>query len=61
MDWLLNSDEPWTRYRTLIDLLDLPEHSPEVVAEREVLLDHPQVRSLINAASGWPGSTPASV
>ena len=24
-DWLLNSSEPWTRYRTLVDLLGLPE------------------------------------
>lgn len=24
IDWLLTSGEPWTRYRTLIDLLDRP-------------------------------------
>ena len=22
VNWLLESDEPWTRYRTLVDLLD---------------------------------------
>jgi len=27
--WLLDSDEPWTRYRTLVDLLDRPEGDPE--------------------------------
>ena len=24
VDWLLASDEPWTRYRTYLDLHDLP-------------------------------------
>ena len=36
IEWLLNSDEPWTRYRTLIDLVDLPVNSPEVAAELEM-------------------------
>ena len=25
IDWLLTSDEPWTRYRTLVDLLGRQE------------------------------------
>lgn len=53
--WLLGSDEPWTRYRTLVDLLELPESSPEVTNVREEMLDHPQVQLLIEDASNWPG------
>jgi hypothetical protein len=28
--WLLEAGEPWTRYRTLVDLLDRPAEDPEV-------------------------------
>lgn len=53
--WLLNSPEPWTRYRAQLDLLGLPEDAPEVQAARAVLLAHPQVQGLVAAAAGWPG------
>jgi hypothetical protein len=53
--WLLNSPEPWTRYRTQLDLLGLPEDAPEVEAARAALLAHPHVQGLIAAAAGWPG------
>ncbi len=53
--WLLNSDEPWTRYRTLVDLLDQLEDSAEVETVREEMLNHPQVQQLIEDASNWPG------
>ena len=43
IQWLLESDEPWTRYRTLIDLLDRPEDAPEVQAARAAMRAHPQV------------------
>ena len=53
--WLLESDEPWTRYRTLVDLLDRPEDDPEVQAARAEMLAHPQVQALIAEAAAWPG------
>ncbi|NIO72730.1 MAG: hypothetical protein GTN71_27850 [Anaerolineae bacterium] len=53
--WLLESDEPWTRYRTLLDLLDRPEDDPEVQAARAEMLAHPQVQALIAEAATWPG------
>jgi hypothetical protein len=53
--WLLTSDEPWTKYRALVDLLELPEGSVEVEAARDEMLNHPQVQQLIENASGWPG------
>jgi len=55
VDWLLTSHEPWTRYRALVDLRELPENSAEVEAARNEMLNHPQVQLLIEDASGWPG------
>ncbi len=54
-DWLLESDEPWTRYRTLVDLLDRPEDDPEVQAARQAMLEHPAVQEFIAEAATWPG------
>ncbi len=53
--WLLDSDEPWTRYRTLVDLLDRPEDDPRVRIARVELLAHPQVQALRAEAASWPG------
>jgi len=53
--WLLESDEPWTRYRTVVDLLDRPENAPEVQAARAEMLAHPQVQGLITETATWPG------
>ncbi len=55
IQWLLESDEPWTRYRTLADLLDRPEDDPEVQTARAEMLAHPQVQALIAEAATWPG------
>jgi hypothetical protein len=54
--WLLESNEPWTRYRTLIDLLDRPADDAEVRAARATLMAHPQVRALVAELQDWPGS-----
>ena len=51
--WLLESDEPWTRYRTLVDLLDRPAHDAEVQAARAEMLANPQVKVLIEEAATW--------
>lgn len=53
--WLLESDEPWTRYRTLVDLLDRPGDDPEVQSARAEMLAHPRVRDLIAETATWPG------
>jgi hypothetical protein len=53
--WMLESDEPWTRYRTLVDLLDRPDDDPEVQAARAEMLAHPQVQAIIAGAAAWPG------
>ena len=54
IEWLLKSDEPWTRYRTLVDLLDRPEGDNQVQAARGKTLAHPQVQALIAEAGTWP-------
>jgi hypothetical protein len=55
LQWLLQSAEPWTRYRTLVDLLDGKADDPEVQAARAEMLAHPQVQALITEAAAWPG------
>ena len=55
--WLLNSGEPWTRCRTLLDLMEHPEDDTEVQSARARMLQHPQVQALIDMVSGWPGYT----
>ncbi len=55
LNWLLNSDEPWTRYRTRVDLLGQDEDSQEVLSDRAAMLSHPQVLDLIFKAQTWPG------
>jgi len=55
ISYLLNSDEPWTRYRTQLDLLDMGEGSPEVRKDRDEMLDHPNIKDLICKAKSWPG------
>jgi hypothetical protein len=55
IQWLLESGEPWTRYRTLVDLLGRPEDDTEVQVARAEMLAHPQVQALIKQAAAWPG------
>jgi hypothetical protein len=53
IQWLLESDEPWTRYRTLLDLLDRPQDAPEVRSARTDMLAHPQVQSMMAETVTW--------
>jgi hypothetical protein len=54
IQWLLESKEPWTRYRTLVDLLDRPDDDGEVQAARQEMLSHPQVQHLIAITADRP-------
>jgi hypothetical protein len=51
--WLLNSNEPWTRYRALVDLFNQPETDPAVQSARADMLAHPQVQAMIAATAAW--------
>lgn len=55
--WLLASDEPWTRVRTLVDLVGLPESDQQVQAARREMLAHPRIITLMQLAATW-GQTP---
>ena len=53
IDWLLASDEPWTRYRTLVDLEGLAENDERVQAARGEMLAHPAVGALVAENLTW--------
>jgi hypothetical protein len=53
LEWLLTFGEPWTRYRTLTDLLDQGDETAEVQEARAQMLAHPQIQELINEATTW--------
>ncbi|MDH4212415.1 MAG: hypothetical protein OEV85_00685 [Candidatus Thorarchaeota archaeon] len=46
---LVSCDEPFTRYRTIVDLLCIPETDPSVRKQRELVLSDERVKSLINS------------
>ena len=54
-NWLLESDEPWTPYRTLLDFLGRTEDAPEVQTARREMMDHPFLQGLVEEAATWPG------
>jgi len=53
-DWLLSSN-PWTAYRTRLDLLGEPESAPEGQQTRAEMLAHPLVQALLEELRAWPG------
>ena len=55
VEWLLASDEPWTRYGTLVDLMGLSESDHQVIQARQEMIRHPLVQSLLSAVAAWPG------
>ncbi|MFH0993870.1 MAG: hypothetical protein V1761_05940, partial [bacterium] len=55
ISYLLASDVPWVRYRTMIDLLSANPNDPEPSAARATMLNHPQVKALIEELKDWPG------
>ena len=54
IDWLLSS-APWVQYRTRLDLLGESNRSAKVIAARQAMFDHPQVRALLSELADWPG------
>lgn len=55
LQWLLDCHEPWTRYRTRLDLLDAGQQDPAVQSDRAEMLAHPQMQALMRTAAEWPG------
>jgi len=46
INWLMQG-EPWVKYRTQLDILGLPESDKAVRHEREQMLHHPKIQSII--------------
>ncbi|MEX1308154.1 MAG: hypothetical protein AB1Z19_06490 [Eubacteriales bacterium] len=53
--WLLES-EPYTAFRTRLDILDEPLDEPEVQQAKNELMAHPQVKALVDEILQWPGA-----
>lgn len=54
IDWLLGSD-PWTEYRTRLDLLGQMPEEKEVLSARERMLSHPKIKTILESMTDWPG------
>ena len=54
IDWLIKSN-PWTEYRTRIDLLDQPIDSSQMTDAYNRMISHPKIESLITELIDWPG------
>ena len=55
MQFLLKGP-PWIRYRTRLDLLSEEESHPEVLSDRQAMMDHPLVTKLTAELKSWPGA-----
>ncbi len=49
LSWLLEPETPAIRYRTLVDLLDLPYNDPDAQEAQAAILRDPQVGQLLEA------------
>jgi len=54
IQWLVDGP-PWVAYRARVDLLGQAEDDHEVLAARAAMLEHPQIRELVNELADWPG------
>ena len=52
VEWLLESN-PWTKHKTLTDLLELPHDSDEVTKAKKELINHEKIKSLISETAQW--------
>ncbi len=48
-DWLLETDNPSVRYFTLRNILDKPEHNPEVTKAKADIMTDGSVPAILNA------------
>jgi hypothetical protein len=55
--WLLQSN-PWTGYRTMTDLLEIPVSHPDVSRRKAELLKDVQVRELAEEVKDWISTAP---
>ena len=53
--WVFGNEEPWTRYRALLDLEHRAPDDVGVVEARTRMLASAEVRVLLDRAAAWPG------
>jgi hypothetical protein len=49
VEHLLNSNEPWTVYRTMIDILGMDRDDPDAKEARMRMIEDPLVRGLVRS------------
>lgn len=57
LPWLLGSN-PWTKYKTLTDLMDVPLSSIEAKESKKELCNDPQIKDLIAESLDWIPEAP---
>jgi|GEM_PF-1395970 len=55
--WLLESN-PWTKYKTLMDLMDAPSSSLKVKKTKQELCSNAKIKNLIKETSDWIAKAP---
>lgn len=60
VEYLLSSNEPWTVYRTMRDILGMERDYTEAKEARIRMIEDPLVRGLVAELSGWPGEVLSS-
>jgi len=58
-NWLLNID-PWTEYRTRIDLLDQDFNTAEVIESYSRMVNHQKIDAILTDLTDWPGKVLSS-
>jgi len=52
INWLVHSN-PWTKYKTMVDLLNKQADDKEVIKAKKEVINHPQIQDLINDTLNW--------
>ncbi|MCK4663319.1 MAG: hypothetical protein KAT68_10665, partial [Bacteroidales bacterium] len=53
INWFTDS-EPWVRYKTKTELLDLPYDSSDVLKDKNEIIKAPKIKSILNELKEWP-------
>lgn len=55
IDFLLDDEQPWSAYRTMVDLMGMEEKEDQVLEMKGKMLGHPMVQRLMDDMKAWPG------
>src|ERR1051326_1450291 len=60
VNWLLESNDPWVVYNTLLDLTGATHESSEAQVAYRKMQAHAHIAALLTALATWPPETPLS-